>query len=63
MPTLVLHGGADACNDPSTSAGREASFSGPYRRIVLDGVGHFPSREAPEAVGSAIASFMKSTTF
>jgi pimeloyl-ACP methyl ester carboxylesterase len=59
VPTLVLHGGADAANDVSTSDGRERSFSGPYRRIVLDGVGHFPSREAPQAVGQAIAAFTR----
>jgi len=57
VPVLVIHGGADTCNDPATSAGREAWFSGAYRRIVLDGVGHFPSRESPVAVAEAIATF------
>jgi pimeloyl-ACP methyl ester carboxylesterase len=58
VPTLVLHGGADACNDPVSSANRERLFSGPYQRIVLDGVGHFPGREAPDAVGRAIATWL-----
>jgi pimeloyl-ACP methyl ester carboxylesterase len=58
VPTLVVHGGSDPANDPSTSADREALFSGPYQRIVLDGVGHFPSREAPEAVAAALRSFL-----
>jgi pimeloyl-ACP methyl ester carboxylesterase len=58
IPTLVIHGGADACNDPSTSVNREASFSRLYERLVLDGVGHFPTREAPEAVGRAVARFV-----
>jgi len=58
VPTLVLHGGADACNDPTTSANRERFFKGGYQRVVLDGVGHFPAREAPEAVGRAIADFL-----
>lgn len=57
-PTLVIHGGADACNDPSTSMNREPAFSRLYERLVLDGVGHFPSREAPEVVGRAIARFL-----
>lgn len=43
VPTLVLHGEADTCNAPETSAAREASFSGPYHRQLLPGVGHFPS--------------------
>jgi pimeloyl-ACP methyl ester carboxylesterase len=29
-------------------------IQGSYRRVVLDGVGHFPSREAPEAVTNLI---------
>ena len=51
---LVIHGGADPCNDPSTSERKEAFFTGDYQRVVLDGVGHFPQREAPRAVAEAI---------
>jgi len=57
VPTLVLHGGADACNHPDTSRGREAMFRGRYEREVLQGVGHFPPREAPARVGEAILRF------
>ncbi len=57
VPTLVLHGNADACNHPDSSEGREGFFSGPYRRILLGGVGHFPQREAPQDVADAIARF------
>lgn len=57
VPTLVLHGGADACNAPVTSEGKEGFFSGRYERHVLEGVGHFPQREAPEAVAAAILAF------
>jgi pimeloyl-ACP methyl ester carboxylesterase len=60
VPTLVIHGGADPANDPSTSANRESLFSGPYQRIVLDGVGHFPTREAPDAVARALKAFLRS---
>ena len=42
LPTLVLHGGADACTHPDGSRGREHYFSGRYQRLVLEGVGHFP---------------------
>ena len=57
VPTLVLHGGADACNSPATSEGKDAYFSGRYQRRVLDGIGHFPQREAPQAVAQAILRF------
>lgn len=57
VPTLVLHGGADTCNHPDSSKGREGYFRGRYEREVLDGVGHFPQREAPAAVADAIVRF------
>ena len=58
-PMLVIHGGADAVNPPQTSAGKEQWFSGPYRRIVLEGVGHFPQRERPTQVAEALIDFFK----
>ena len=58
VPTLVVHGGADTCNPPESSAGKERWFSGPYRREVIAGVGHFPSREAPDEVARLLLDFM-----
>lgn len=57
VPTLVLHGGADGVNHPDTSAGKEPFFDGPYQRKVLDGVGHFPPREAPDRVAEELLRF------
>ena len=57
VPTLVLHGGADSCNHPDSSNGKERYFTGPYQRLVLEGVGHFPHRESPARVTSEIARF------
>ncbi len=57
VPTLVIHGGADYCNHPDTSSGREPYFTGRDDRRVLPGVGHFPPREAPDAVAAAILGF------
>lgn len=58
VPTLVIHGGSDPCNDPSTSEGKEKFFTGPYRRLVIDHAGHFPQREAAGAVAEAAVAFL-----
>jgi pimeloyl-ACP methyl ester carboxylesterase len=58
VPTLVIHGGGDPCNDPSTSEGKESYFASRYERTLLDRVGHFPQREAPAAVADAIVRFL-----
>jgi pimeloyl-ACP methyl ester carboxylesterase len=50
VPALVLHGAADPANAPETSEGKEHLFAAAYSRVVLPGIGHFPQRQAPEAV-------------
>jgi pimeloyl-ACP methyl ester carboxylesterase len=57
-PALMIQGGADACNPPGESEGQERLCSGGYARIVLDGVGHFPAREAPGAVAEALITHL-----
>jgi pimeloyl-ACP methyl ester carboxylesterase len=32
----------------------DGHFTGGYRRIVIEGAGHFPLREAPDAVADAL---------
>jgi pimeloyl-ACP methyl ester carboxylesterase len=59
VPTLMIQGGADFCDEPDTSAGQDRHFSAGYRRIVLDGVGHFPPREAPDAVADALIEHLR----
>ncbi len=56
-PMLVIHGAADTVNPVDSSAGKERWFSGPYRRVVLDGVGHFPQREAAQRVAGELLDF------
>jgi pimeloyl-ACP methyl ester carboxylesterase len=58
VPTLILHGAADGANHPDTSAGKEHLFRGRYLREVLQGVGHFPPREAPERVAAELLQFL-----
>lgn len=59
VPTLMLHGGADGVSFLSTSAGKEGYFSGPYQRVVLDGLGHFPQREDPARVLAELLGFLQ----
>ncbi|SDR51461.1 Pimeloyl-ACP methyl ester carboxylesterase [Paraburkholderia fungorum] len=59
VPTLMLQGGADQCDEPKESDGLESHFAGGYRRILIDGVGHFPSREAPDEVANALIEHLR----
>jgi pimeloyl-ACP methyl ester carboxylesterase len=59
VPTLMIQGGADLCDEPASSEGREGNFSAGYQRIVLDDVGHFPPREAPDAVAKALIAHLR----
>jgi pimeloyl-ACP methyl ester carboxylesterase len=54
----MIEGGDDRCDAPSTSEGQARWFTGPYHRLVLEGVGHFPAREAPDAVAAALTSHL-----
>ena len=57
VPTLMIQGAADRCDMPASSEHQEMHFSRGYRRLLLEGVGHFPHREASETVAEAIAAF------
>ncbi|MCA6124412.1 alpha/beta hydrolase [Bradyrhizobium sp. WSM 1704] len=54
VPTIMLQGGEDRDNMPSTSEGKERSFSSRYERRVLKGIGHFVPREDPQSFVDAI---------
>ena len=51
---LMIQGGSDYCDEPASSQGQDRYFTGGYRRIVIDGAGHFPHREAPAEVAAAL---------
>ena len=53
-PTLMIQGGMDSCDEPTSSEGLDGYFTGGYRRVLLGDVGHFPPREAPDAVADAV---------
>lgn len=58
-PTLMIQGASDYCDAPSESEDQEKYFTGRYRRMLLEGVGHFPHREAPGLVAPAIIKFLQ----
>ena len=62
IPTLMIQGGADTCDRPQESEGLEPYFTAGYQRLVVGGAGHFPHREAPEAVAQAITAHLTTTT-
>jgi len=57
VPTIVLHGAVDGDNFVETSAGKDRYFLDTYERTVLDGIGHFIPREAPDKVIEAVRRF------
>src|ERR1700712_363267 len=57
LPALYLQGEVDGVNPPQVSENVSSKFAGPFDRIMLPGVGHFPSREAPDIVGEKLAGF------
>lgn len=56
-PTLTIYGSNDASG--KYAAMEEQMFKGPYRRVVLDGVGHFPHREREHEVNALILGWLK----
>jgi len=60
-PTLMIQGASDMCDPSSESDGQERHFNGGYRRVLLDGVGHFPTREAPNEVAREALSHLTSS--
>ncbi len=54
VPTVQVHGALDTCLLPETAHGSGAWVDAPYELQILDGVGHFPHQEVPEAVTAAL---------
>jgi pimeloyl-ACP methyl ester carboxylesterase len=50
LPAIYFQGELDGVNPPWTSEKVAEKFTGPFERIILPGVGHFPTREAPGKV-------------
>ncbi len=57
QPVLQLHGSVDGCVLPATVHGARQYLHGTYEYRQLDGIGHFPHLEAPQAVNEALLSW------
>ena len=60
-PTLMIQGAEDRCDTPAASANQERFFTSGYRRVLLEGIGHFPHREAPDEVAQTIDRHLRAT--
>jgi pimeloyl-ACP methyl ester carboxylesterase len=58
LPTIYFQGLEDGVNPPELSEDLHKRFLGPFERIVLQNVGHFPQREDPETVARELAVFL-----
>jgi pimeloyl-ACP methyl ester carboxylesterase len=56
VPTIYFQGELDGVNPPAVSENISDKFVGPFKRIVLPGVGHFPTREAPRIVAAQLVN-------
>ena len=61
VPTIFAYGTADACNLPESSEGQAPWFTGPFERVALKSVGHFPQREDPKSVTNLIEHLLRMT--
>ena len=60
VPTLMIQDDSDAATLPESTEGNEKYFTGGYARHVIQGVGHFPTYEAPEVVNKLVMEFLRS---
>jgi hypothetical protein len=54
----MIQGEADGTVLPQSTEAKDQYFTEGYRRLLLEGAGHFPTREAPAAVANLGAPVM-----
>jgi pimeloyl-ACP methyl ester carboxylesterase len=62
LPCIFIQGDADGVNPTETSKDVFKKFSGPFQRILLNGVGHFPTREAPQELTKHLINFLRQSS-
>jgi pimeloyl-ACP methyl ester carboxylesterase len=55
----MIQGGSDVVTSPATTEDKDRYFTGGYARHVLPGIGHFPTREVPEAANKLVLEFLR----
>ena len=60
LPTLYIQGENDGVNPPAASKTVPDKFTGPFVLATIDGVGHFPQREAPSVVAALLVALFTS---
>ena len=59
VPTLRIHGEADARQSVEPEPVRQLLFAGRHARVDLTAVGHFPQRQAPQRVAREILQWLR----
>jgi pimeloyl-ACP methyl ester carboxylesterase len=55
---IIVQGEADGVSPPDSLDQMHEKFSGPFELVILPDVGHFPQREAPEALATHLLHFL-----
>ena len=58
LPAIIVQGEADGVSPPNALGSVSDKFTGPFELVTLRGVGHFPQREAPEALATHLLPFL-----
>ena len=59
VPTIALQGEADGVQPSALFGQHDRSFTGPFARRILPGIGHNPPQEAPAAFAGAILALLR----
>jgi pimeloyl-ACP methyl ester carboxylesterase len=61
VPTLLIHGMEDRATLAETTDGAGRYFTNGYRRMLVEGAGHFVQMEAPELVAEEIVRHLRTS--
>ena len=61
VPTMIVLGAADPTNRGAPLERMGDAFAAPYELVMLEGAGHFPHREKPEAFAKHLERFLGPT--
>lgn len=62
LPAIYIQGAVDGVNPRAAAASVPDNFTGPFEFVQLPGVGHFPQREAPNAVTDHLLTLFTGST-